>query len=428
MTADISNEKGLLAERLRPSLKTENLLLGSAYKIWNRDLLQWRTSHKFHLILWGPPGSGKTTLARMLGEASNLSFVTLSAVRDGVKEIKSAVEKNPGSLIFIDEIHRLNRAQQDTLLPILEYSEAWIIGATTEAPTTELSAPILSRVRNIYVSALNEKDIEKGLIHSLNFLKLNDSKFALTISDDQKLTEQTIPKIAKMSGGDLRFALNLFENIIHCKTEDEENDVYKNSLKAFTNKNHYDFISAMIKSMRGSDPDAALFYAIAALDKGEDPLFILRRCIIFSSEDIGNSDPQALTLAVSAYRAIECVGMPEGRIPLAQCVTYLASTLKSNKAYLAIEKVRNWRVQAEENGYSIQPPIELTVKGKDKYKYPHNYENSFIHFEYLPSEVNKIKQQEKIAAYLPSDYGVEFKLKSRLADLWKNPKKMNKKV
>ena len=416
-----NHSNGLLAERLRPTLKEQNFLLGSAKKIWDRDLQQWKNSHKFHLILWGPPGSGKTTLAKLLGESSNLPFVTLSAVRDGVKEIRAAVTGHlVPPLVFIDEIHRLSRSQQDSLLPILEYSEAWIIGATTEAPTTELSAPILSRIRCIYVSALNENEILEGLFHGLNFLKQNETKlFEIKGNDFEKhIINNSIPKIAKMSGGDLRFSLNLLENISHCSTEEEENEVYKNSLKSFTEKNHYDYISAMIKSMRGSDPDAALFYAITSLDKGEDPLFIIRRCIIFASEDIGNSDPQALTLATSAYKAVECVGMPEGRIALAQCVTYLASTFKSNKSYIAIEKVRKWRISAEEQGLSIQPPIELTIKGKDKYKYPHNYENSFVQTDYLPNSISNIKKQEKAPAYLPSNYGIETRLKSRLSELW----------
>ncbi|WGL60418.1 AAA family ATPase [Pigmentibacter sp. JX0631] len=416
------NESLLLAEKLRPTKNSIHLLVGSAKKIWDRDLAQWRMNHKFHLILWGPPGSGKTTLARLLGENCNLPFIMLSGVRDGVKEIRTAIQNcSTPPILFIDEIHRLSRTQQDALLPILEYSEAWLIGATTESPTTELSAPFLSRVRCIYNGPLQEEDILHALEQGLNYLTINKPNIFQNKETNyiDYLKNVCFEKIAKMSGGDLRFSLNLLENICYCNSLEEETEVFANTLKSFTAKNHYDYISAMIKSMRGSDPDAALFYAITSLDKGEDPLFIARRCIIFASEDVSNADPQALTLALSAYKAIEAVGMPEGRIPLAQCVTYLASTFKSNRAYKAIETVRNWRQKAEENGMSIQPPVELTLKGKSKYKYPHDFENSFVSFNYLPDSIVELKRTEKKPAYLPTDNGVESRLKSRLSELWK---------
>lgn len=412
----------LLAEKLRPTKNSMHLLMGPAKKIWHRDLQQWKNQHKFHLILWGPPGSGKTTLAKLLGETSDLPFIMLSAVRDGVKEIRAAVSQcSVPPILFIDEIHRLSRNQQDALLPILEYSEAWLIGATTEAPTTELSAPFLSRVRCLYIAPLKEEDILEALAQGLEFL-INEQPHLFQNKETNYLSyikNTCFEKIAHMSGGDLRFSLNLLENICNCQSTEEENEVFQNTLKSFTTKNHYDYISAMIKSMRGSDPDAALFYAITALDKGEDPLFLTRRCIIFASEDVGNADPQALTLAMSAYKAIEAVGMPEGRIPLAQCVTYLASTYKSNRAYKAIDKVRKWRQSAEDNGLSIQPPIEITLKGSSKYKYPHDYDNSFVTFNYLPESISQIKRNEKKPAYLPTEYGVEGRLKNRLAELWK---------
>ncbi len=402
---------------MRPSLSTEHYLTGAAKRIWNKDLQKWRDGSKFHFILWGPPGSGKTTLARLLGETCNTEFIMLSAVRDGVKEIRKAVDQHPQALIFIDEIHRLSKSQQDTLLPILEYAEAWIVGATTESPQTALTAPFLSRVRSIYISAPTKTDVITCLENGLKYLTESEHKI-FTAEKIDRLQNETIPKIAKMSAGDIRFGFNLFETIANCENTDEEESIYKNSLKAFTSKNHYNYVSAMIKSMRGSDPDAALFYAITALDAGEDALFIVRRCIIFASEDVGNADPQALTLATSTYKAIECVGMPEGRIPLAQCVTYLASTVKSNRAYIAIDKVRKWKAAAEENGASYQPPRELTLKGSELYKYPHDYENAFVHFDYLPNEILKIKKSTKEPAYLPSDYGVEARLKNRLIELW----------
>lgn len=408
------NNNGLLSERMRPSLNSIEYLVGGAKKIWERDFKQWLFEHKFHMILWGPPGCGKTTLARLLAQQCGLPFSTLSAVRDGVREIRHAVENNPHGLLFIDEIHRLNKTQQDTLLPILEYSEIWVIGATTESPSTALSPALLSRIRNIYVSPLRQEDIQIALHHALHFLKSENHDF-----NYEKLEHEVIPKITHMSGHDLRFALNLFENIAHCKTDEEKQEIYNNTLKSFSNKNHYEYISAMIKSMRGSDPDAALFYAVLMLDRGEDPLFILRRCIIFASEDVGNADPQALILATSAYKAVECVGMPEGRIPLSQCVCYLAATLKSNKSYLAIDKVRQWRISAEEQGESIEPPIALTLKGKNLYKYPHDYENNFVHFQYLPDSILKKKREEKKPAYLPTIEGQEKSFFERLSRLWK---------
>jgi len=415
----MQTQNSLLAEKMRPQLSTEHHLTGMARKIWERDLKKWRENNKFHFILWGPPGSGKTTLAKLLGETTNLPFIVLSAVRDGVKEIRAAVDKNQNSLLFIDEIHRLSKTQQDALLPILEYTEAWIIGATTESPRVSLTAPFLSRVRSIYIAAPQHNDVAQCLTNGLEYLSSTENQEF----SNEKLTHITttiIPKIAKMSEGDIRFAFNLFENIISCQTTEEENKVFENSLKAFTDKKHYNFVSAMIKSMRGSDPDAALFYAITALDHGEDPLFILRRCIIFASEDVGNADPQALTLAVSAHRAVECVGLPEGRISLAQCVTYLAGTVKSNRAYIAIDKVREWRTVAEENGHSIYPPVELTIKGKDLYKYPHDFPNAFVKCDYLPKDVLSLKKKDKQAAYLPSDSGVEARLKARLAEIWEH--------
>ena len=409
-----TQNKGLLSERMRPTIQSLNYLVGSAQKIWSRDFQQWLHDHHFHMVLWGPPGCGKTTLARLLAEQCGLPFATLSAVRDGVKEIRQAVENNPKGLLFIDEIHRLNKAQQDTLLPVLEYSECWVIGATTEYPGTALNAALLSRLRNIYVSPLSQEDIEKSLHFALEFLKRENAEF-----NYEQLEQEALPKIAKMSGHDLRFSLNLLENIAYCKTEEERNEIYKNTLKSFSNKNHYDYISAMIKSMRGSDPDAALFYAILMLDQGEDPLFIMRRCMIFASEDVGNADPQALILSTSAYQAVQAVGMPEGRIPLAQCVCYLASTIKSNKSYLAIDKVREWTLKTQQEGKSLEPPTAITIKGKQHYKYPHNYENQFVEFDYLPESISALKKQEKKPAYLPNNQGQEKNFLERLGKLWR---------
>jgi putative ATPase len=410
-----------LAERMRPSPNTIAHLVGSAKKIWEREGTQWLSHHKSHLIFWGPPGCGKTTLAQLLAQASGLPVTFLSAVREGVKEIRAAVEEYPGGVIFIDEIHRLSKSQQETLLPILERSESMILGATTEPPNVFFTPALLSRVRPIYVSPLKEQDIEVLLRYGIEFLKSENHKF-----DYGNLLKEVVPKIKKMSGSDARFSLNLLESCAYAATPEEQEEIFKNSLKSFSTKNHYDYISAMIKSMRGSHPDAALFYAILMLDRGEDPLFILRRCMIFASEDVGNADPQALTLATSAYQAVQAVGMPEGRIPLAQCVCYLASTLKSNRCYLAIDKVREWRIQSENEGESVEPPVYLTQKGRAQYQYPHDFENHFVNVVYLPESVEKRKKEEKKPAYLPTSQGVEKGFLERLTQLWKRNERPHK--
>jgi putative ATPase len=406
----------LLSERLRPNFQNPDFLVGSASRIWRREFQQWQTQNKFHAILWGPPGSGKTTLARMLAEASALPSVALSAVRDGVKEIREAALRNPGGLLFIDEIHRLSRNQQDVLLPILEESSVWMMGATTESPSVTLAPAILSRVRNIRVQPPTLQDVEGCLARALRVLKVENSTRAET--QLLRIENTLIPKIAKAASGDVRFALNTLESVFFCETPEDEEDVLKNSLRAFTAKEHFDWISAMIKSMRGSDPDAALFYAMMGLDAGEDPLYILRRCIIFASEDVGNADPQALLIAVNCYRAMECVGLPEGAIPLSQCVTYLASTVKSNRAYLAMHKVREWRREAVENETSgLRPPRMLTKAGASEYRYPHDTPHAFVETEYLPASVAKLRARDG-ASYQPADRGTESRILARLKNLW----------
>ena len=400
----------LLAERLRPSPQHPERLLGPARKIMDKDLQPWRNGRPFHVIFWGPPGCGKTTLARLLGESSALGFVTLSAVRDGVSEIRRAATEHPGCVLFIDEIHRLNKAQQDTLLPLLEHAAVWVVGATTESPQVSLTPAFLSRVRTLYVAPVRASEIKSAL--ELGWGELN-----LTHNTHTSAEAALLARIAQMAQGDVRFAFNLLENIYSAESPEEQENIFKNTQRAFTPKNHADFASAMIKSMPGSDPDAALFYAFAALEGGEDPLFVLRRCIVFASEDVGNADPQALVLAVAALEAFKHVGFPEGRIPLAQIVTYLAATHKSNRSYRAIDTVRSWLAALANVPNAFLPPAEITLKGKDRYLYPHDFEPAFVRFDYLPAQVSAL-QKKQGRAYVPSSEGFEVELKKRLVKLW----------
>lgn len=408
----------LLAEKKRPTLNSIDSLMGAAGKLWKNELLQWRKESKFHLILWGSPGVGKTTLAKLLGEYAGGSTIILSAVNEGVKEIRKAVAESPiNSVVVIDEIHRLSRSQQDVLLPILENSHVWIIGTTTENPRTALIPPILSRIRLIKVNPPSTAEIEKALLTNLGSLA---QEYPNKCSQEklERITSLIKTKIANMAHGDLRFALNFLEALFHSQTEEEEKELFNNSLTAFAKNEHYNYISAMIKSMRGSDPDAALYYATKALDSGEDLLFILRRCVIFASEDIGNADPQALILAQSALNACQVIGIPEGAIIMAQCITYLSSTVKSNCSYMALDNVRSWiRDEQSLPGTERDIPIYLTKAGANQYKYPHSYENSFVDVNYLPKGIKKFRQ-ERGPAYQPSKSGTESKIKSRLAQLW----------
>lgn len=419
----------LLSERMRPSASHPERLVGAAGKLWARDFAPWHQQKPFHAVLWGPPGCGKTTLARLLGETTGLPFTALSAVRDGVKEIRQAATSAPGQILFIDEIHRLSKAQQDVLLPILEYAECWVVGATTESPQVSLTPAILSRIRTLYVAPPSASDVATALLEGLRVLSHErqlQGQAPFLAERYERLETLARTLVPKAAGGDVRFALNLLETLAACEgntAEDmaaHEKDIFENLHKAYTEKNHADFASAMIKSMRGSDPDAALYYAIAALDSGEDPLFLLRRCVIFASEDVGNADLNALQMAVNAYRAVECVGMPEGRIALAQVVTYLASTVKSNRAYRAIDVVRAWKQQAEVSATepaSLLPPRELRLAGKSDYQYPHDFPGAFVAFEYLPPAVAAVRAKEG-PAYLPTDVGVEKRLRERLSELW----------
>lgn len=411
---------GPWADTLRPTLQSIETLTGHAKRLWDFDLKSWRSGQRSHIVLWGPPGCGKTTLALLLAESqaqSPYNFRRLSAVRDGMNEIKKAIEVlQGGGFLFIDEIHRLTRPQQDLLLPVLESGDCWLIAATTESPQAVLTPALLSRVRTVRVHPPTMDEMAQLLKRSIKEYQATKSD-GISPEKIERLENLWMPLVAKRCDGDVRLALNLIESLIGACDEVGERDVISGQLRSWTTKNHYDYSSAMIKSMRGSDPDAALFYAHAAIESGEDPLFLLRRCIIFASEDIGNADPSALRLALDCFDAFQKVGLPEGRFALAQAVCYLASTVKSNKLLVALNSVTHWWNKESHSQQNVEPPRHLVLKGHEKYRYPHDYPGSFVREQYLPARIETLRKQDG-AAYLPSDEGMEARLKNRLKAIW----------
>jgi len=420
-----------LAERVRPKTLDEFVgqehLLGKEKAL--RKLLEQRKI--FSMILWGPPGSGKTTLAKLISEIIKADFYQISAVSSGVKEIREIIQaaeenfkKNKYTILFIDEIHRFNKAQQDSLLHSIENGIITLIGATTENPSFEIIPPLLSRCRVYVLKPHSDEDLKRILRHAISKDEYLSSLHFDFIDEDY---------LVKNSNGDARILLNTFEVAIElAKTKGENLKIDKDIIQEALQKKkidydklgeeHYNLISAFIKSIRGSDPDAAVYYLARMLEGGEDPLFIARRMIILAAEDIGNASPNALVLATSTFQACHFVGMPEARIILSQCATYLASQPKSNAAYLAIEKasedVRN--LPNYPVPLHLRNPVTKLMKeldyGRD-YKYAHNYDDHFVQENYLPEEL-KGKQY-----YFPTESGQEKTLKERLKNWWKGKKK-----
>lgn len=359
------------------------------------------------LILSGPPGTGKTTLAQVLAKHRDLELYSFNAVLGGVADLKKLIAKakevqdyyQKPAIIFVDEIHRFNKAQQDALLPFVEQGDFIFIGATTEHPKTSINRALLSRVHLVTLEKLSDSALEEILLQALQ-------------KENRELSDELLSAIAHLADGDARFALNALEAVLLREEEptlEELKEILGGGSRHYDkNKDrHYDVISAFIKSMRGSDPDAALLYLAIMLDGGEDPKFIARRLVIFASEDIGNADPQALTLAVSGLHAVEAIGMPEARINLAHVTTYLASTVKSNSAYEAINSALN-HVQERT---TLEVPTHLRNQHPDgkNYKYPHNYEGGYVPQQYAPKGTPKF--------YYPKSVGTEAKIKSRLETL-----------
>lgn len=421
---DLLKEKPL-AERLRPD--SLDKFFGQEHLTGKGKPLSQMIEKKsvVSMILWGPPGVGKTTLALIIAGLMDSEFIQLSAVSSGVKDVREAIENANKNLkfykrktiLFIDEIHRFNKSQQDSLLHSVEQGILTLIGATTENPSFEVISPLLSRCRIFTLEELRKNDFEMILENALkNDIVLKD--FNIEISD--------VNFLISLSGGDARRLLNGLEFAFKLTQADNGKYVISNEIlkEAFqTNhikydknaEEHYNIISAFIKSIRGSDPDAAVYWLARMLRGGEDPKFIARRMIILASEDIGNADPYAITLAVTTFNAVDCIGMPEARIILSQCASYLACSPKSNSSYMAIKNAENDVNELPAYGVPLHlrnAPTKLMKElgyGKD-YKYAHDYENNWVKLIYLPEEI-----KEKVY-YNPGDNGREAKFKSFLED------------
>ena len=399
------NQTEPLAYRIRPKSLEEYVgqehVIGPG-KILYRTIKADRLSS---IILFGPPGCGKTSLAKVISETTKYKFYKINAVTAGVADIKRIVEEtqnfmlNPAgkSILFIDEIHRFNKLQQDALLPFVENGTIILIGATTENPYFEVNKALISRSMVIKLNPLTEEEIYKIL---KNALKRKEGLGEYNI----KIEDSTLRKIADIANGDVRTALNGLEIAVLTTNMEADgyihitDEVIKNSIqnrKAIFDKNgeaHYDNISAFIKSMRGSDPDATLFYLARALNGGEDPVFLARRIVICASEDVGLADPQALVIATSAMQAVHMIGMPEARILLAEAAVYVANCKKSNATYLGIDHALN-DVANQDTGeipmHIRNAPIEKMKElgYHDGYLYPHDFPGHWIEQQYLPDKM-----------------------------------------
>ncbi|UPQ77932.1 replication-associated recombination protein A [Flavobacterium azooxidireducens] len=417
-----------LAERIRPQHLSE--YISQLHLVGEQGSLTHQIAKGIipSLILWGPPGTGKTTLAQIMAQESKRPFFTLSAINSGVKDIREVIEKakmsgglftakNP--ILFIDEIHRFSKSQQDSLLAAVEKGWITLIGATTENPSFEVIPALLSRCQVYVLNAFSKDDLEQLLHRAIEQDEILKTK-QITLTETEALL--------RLSGGDGRKLLNIFELIVNATEEDYieiTNEkvmqlVQKNTvLYDKTGEQHYDIVSAFIKSIRGSDPNGAVYWLARMIEGGEDVKFIARRMLILASEDIGNANPTALIMANNTFQAVTTIGYPESRILLSQCAIYLATSAKSNASYLAIGKAQQIVKQTGDLPVPLHlrnAPTKLMKElgYGDEYKYSHDFENNFAEQEFLPDEI------QNTSFYEPGNNAREKELRNFLKNRWKD--------